>query len=158
LSTFDQFGQAPVTNLSPPSLPAHAEGDALKRRAEQQRAQRRWKLIFIALVIAIPVTIGAWIVSVDSQTAVPVPAATCQTVAAALSDGPDPSADPVGYAEAQVLPLRQITTSDAALGTAILQLSSAYESFYKSNGSKASSQLVSAAAKKIDQYCPGAAS
>src|ERR1700728_2213452 len=29
----------------------------------------------------------------------------CQQVSAVLSDGPDPSADPVGYAEAQVVPL-----------------------------------------------------
>jgi hypothetical protein len=121
-------------------------------------AQRRWKIIFVALVVAIPVTIGAWIASAHNQAAAPVPAATCQAVAAVLSDGPDPSVDPVGYAEAQVLPLRQITTSDAALRTAILQLSSAYESLYKSNGSKTSSQLVSAAAKKIVRYCPGATS
>jgi hypothetical protein len=148
-----------VTNLPPTSQPAHAEGREADLRAQEVRtAQRRWKIIFIALVLAIPVTIGAWIASVHSQTAPQVPAATCQAIAAALTDGPDPSADPVGYAEAQVLPLRQITTSDTALRTAIIQLSSAYESFYKSNGSKASSHLVSADANKIDRYCPGATS
>jgi hypothetical protein len=147
-----------VTNVPPTSQATHTEPDSSTPRAQQLRGARRWKIIFIALVIAIPVTIGAWIASAHSRTAAQVPAATCQALSAALSDGPDPSIDPVGYAEAQVLPLRQITTSDAALGTAILELSSAYESFYKSNGSKASSQLVSAAAKNVDHYCPGATS
>ena len=36
----------------------------------------------------------------------------CQQVSAVLSDGPDPDADPVGYAEAQIQPLHQIHTSD----------------------------------------------
>src|ERR1700733_15082867 len=47
---------------------------------------------------------------------------TCQQVTAALSDGPDPGADPVGYAEAQILPLRQIRTSDPTLKAAISRL------------------------------------
>jgi tRNA U34 5-methylaminomethyl-2-thiouridine-forming methyltransferase MnmC len=113
--------------------------------------------MFIVLILAIPVTIGLWIASVHGQTT-KVPAATCRAVAAALSDGPDPSADPVGYAEAQVLPLRQITTSDASLQTAIHQLSSAYESFYKSNGAAASSRLVHTADKSVDKFCPGVTS
>ena len=36
-----------------------------------------------------------------------------------LSNGPDPDADPVGYAQAQILPLREIDTSDANLHQAI---------------------------------------
>ncbi len=35
---------------------------------------------------------------------------TCKQVEAVLSDGPDPEADPVGYAQAQILPLREIHT------------------------------------------------
>ena len=53
---------------------------------------------------------------------------TCQRVSAVLSNGPDPDADPVGYAEAQVLPLRQTT------------------------------EAVAVASKKVDSICPGAAS
>ena len=37
----------------------------------------------------------------------------CTTISDVLSDGPDPGADPVGYAQAQVLPLRQLTIGDA---------------------------------------------
>ena len=84
------------------------------------------------------------------------PAASCQAVTAALANGPDPDADPVGYAEAQVRPLRHIVTSDAALHNAILQLSSAYESFYKDKGTSPSSKLVTSAEKSVDHLCPGA--
>lgn len=119
--------------------------------------QRRWKIVFIILVAAIPVFIGAWIVSANGGPP-SAPAASCQAVTAALANGPDPDADPVGYAEAQVLPLQNIDTSDAGLHTAILQLSSAYQSFYKDNGSASSKKLVGAAEKNVDHYCPRAAS
>jgi hypothetical protein len=83
---------------------------------------------------------------------------TCQSVAAVLSDGPDPGADPVGYAEAQVIPLMQIHTSDAALQGAIGKLASAYEQFYETKGSTASQRAVTAASNQVNAICPGAAS
>jgi hypothetical protein len=83
---------------------------------------------------------------------------TCQSVAAVLSDGPDPGADPVGYAEAQVIPLRQIHTSDAALEIAIDKLASAYEQFYETKGSAASKGAVTAASSQVNAICPGVAS
>jgi hypothetical protein len=135
------------------TTPPPPDGDLPERPA----TQRLWKIVFIVLILAIPVTIGLWIASVHTQTT-KVPATTCRAVAAALSDGPDPSADPVGYAEAQVLPLRQIKSSNAALQSAIHQLSSAYESFYKSNGGAASSKLVHSAEKSVDKFCPGVTS
>jgi len=86
-------------------------------------------------------------------------AQTCQEVGAVLSDGPDPGADPVGYAEAQILPLRQISVSDQALRTAINQLADAYQQFYASNGkSSDAKEAVAAASKKLNSTCPGAAS
>lgn len=85
--------------------------------------------------------------------------AACTAVSAALSDGPDPGADPVGYAEAQIRPLRAIRTSDAALRTAIRDLSGAYAQVFASNGtSAAANKAVEAAAKKVNAICPGAAS
>jgi len=74
-----------------------------------------------------------------------------------LSDGPDPGADPVGYAEAQVLPLRDIHTSDKALGTAIGDLASAYEQLFTTNGATAAKHAVSEASDKVNAICPGAA-
>ena len=84
---------------------------------------------------------------------------TCTQVSAVLSDGPDPDADPVGYAEAQILPLGQIRTSDAALRAAIGKLASAYQEFFDSNGASSSAKLaVASASKRINSLCPGAAS
>jgi hypothetical protein len=85
--------------------------------------------------------------------------ATCTKVSAVLSDGPDPNADPVGYAEAQILPLGQIRTSDARLRAAIGKLASAYRTFFDSNGSSSAAKLaVAAASKQVNSFCPGAAS
>lgn len=83
---------------------------------------------------------------------------TCQQVSAVLSDGPDPGADPVGYAFAQVLPLRQLHTSDDALRAAIDDLATAYQDFYSSNGGKGAAKAVSEASDKVNAICPGAAS
>lgn len=82
----------------------------------------------------------------------------CQSVAAALADGPDPDADPIGYTQAQVIPLRQIHTSDSALEAAVGNLASAYEQFYETKGSAAAKIAVSSASDKVNAICPGAAS
>ena len=83
----------------------------------------------------------------------------CISVADVLADGPDPDADPVGYAQAQVLPLRQLTISDAALHTAVLSLASAYETFTTSAKSTraASSAAVAKAENEVSKICPQAA-
>ncbi len=83
---------------------------------------------------------------------------TCTQVSAVLSDGPDPAVDPVGYAEAQILQLQQIRTPDAQLRAAIGRLAGAYRAFFDSNGSSGAAKLaVTAASKRIDSFCPGAA-
>lgn len=91
----------------------------------------------------------------DSASAVSI---ACQQVSAVLSDGPDPGADPVGYAEAQILPLRQIRTSGKNLQAAIGDLASAYQQFSASNGSGAAKQAVRRASDKVNAICPGATS
>jgi hypothetical protein len=83
---------------------------------------------------------------------------TCRDVAAVLSDGPDRGADPVGYAEAQVIPLRQIYTPGKSLRAAIDDLASAYRKFWRTNGSRAAKQAVRRADAKVNAICPGAAS
>jgi len=83
----------------------------------------------------------------------------CQQVSAVLSDGPDPNADPVGYAEAQILPLRHIGVGNLALRGTITQLADAYQEFFASNGKSSSAkEAVAVASKKLDSICPGAAS
>ena len=86
-------------------------------------------------------------------------ATACRQVSAVLSDGPDPDADPVGYAEAQILPLGQIRTSDSQLRVAITRLAHAYQAFYAGNGTSGSAKAaVASASKRISAFCPGAAS
>lgn len=84
-------------------------------------------------------------------------ARSCQSVSAVLSDGPDPTADPVGYAEAQILPLRQVQTSDRALRSAIDELDGAYEELFSTDGSAAAARAVTEASARLDAMCPGAA-
>lgn len=81
------------------------------------------------------------------------------SVADVLSDGPDPGADPVGYAEAQVTPLRQLTISDATLHHAVLTLASAYEAVSTSSSSThaSSAQAVAKAENEVNKICPQAA-
>jgi len=83
----------------------------------------------------------------------------CTTVTDVLSDGPAPDADPVGYAQAQVLPLRQLTISDAALRSAVMSLASAYEKYSTSSGSTrtAAAAVVTKAENEVNKICPQAA-
>jgi hypothetical protein len=84
---------------------------------------------------------------------------SCRQIGAVLADGPDPDADPAGYAEAQILPLRQVPIADAPLKTAVTQLDSAYQQLFGSHGkSAAAAAAVAAASKKVNAICPGAAS
>ena len=57
--------------------------------------------------------------------------------------------DPVGYAEAQVLPLHQLKLADGTLSHAVRQLDAAYKSFSSTNGAggKPAAGKVSAAEK-----------
>jgi hypothetical protein len=96
--------------------------------------------------------------SSKNTTSAQVKTRTCKQVEAVLSDGPEPEADPLGYAQAQILPLRQIHTSDEKLRQAIDGLASAYQAFSASNGAGATKSAVSAASKTIDAICPGATS
>lgn len=76
-----------------------------------------------------------------------------------LTDGPDSDADPVGYAEAQVLPLRQLTIGDAKLHSAVLSLAAAYSTFSTSTAPTrgAAAQMVAKAENEVNKICPQAA-
>jgi hypothetical protein len=92
-----------------------------------------------------------------SVTSVTAATAACDQVSAVLADGPDPDADPVGYAQAQILPLRQIRTSDATVGKAIVTLAGAYSSYSAANGTnKTITATLNGAINRINALCPGA--
>jgi hypothetical protein len=84
--------------------------------------------------------------------------ATCEVIGAALADGPDPSADPVGYAEAQVLPLRQVRTDDAKLQEVVKALARAYQQQFASDGAPSATRAVNKASGQLNAICPGVAS
>jgi hypothetical protein len=85
--------------------------------------------------------------------------APCQRLTAVLSNGPDPDADPVGYAQAQVIQLRRIELSNKQLRRSVRQLATAYAAYSKSDGkSKPAKAEVKRAVKAVNAVCPGAAS
>jgi hypothetical protein len=83
---------------------------------------------------------------------------TCVKVAAVLSDGPDQGADPVGYAEAQIVPLRQVHTSNTTLKGAIDTLSGAYQQYYTTNGASSAKRALKNASAALNRICPGVVS
>jgi hypothetical protein len=110
----------------------------------------------LALVVALVVALTACgSSSKPARSSAQVKKQTCQQVEAALSDGPDPEADPVGHAQAQILPLREIHTTDPTLHQAIDALAAAYRSFSSTDGSNVAKSAVSAASKTIEHLCPG---
>jgi hypothetical protein len=82
-------------------------------------------------------------------------AASCTQISATLSDGPDPGADPIGYAEAQIRPLRALHLQDAALRAAVDRLADAYAAVFASNDtSAAASRSLAAAVAALNKTCP----
>jgi hypothetical protein len=119
-------------------------------------AQCRWSVaVAVAVAMALMVLLGACGSSKPVSSSAQVEKQTCKQVEAVLSDGPEPEADPVGHAQAQVLPLREIHTSDGALHQAIDTLAAAYQSFSSSDGSSTAKSAVSTAGKTIGHLCPG---
>lgn len=78
----------------------------------------------------------------------------CTAVSDVLANGPDPDADAVGYAQAQVLPLRQLKIGEAALRGDVLALALAYQAFSTDGGSAAA---VTKAENSVNSICPQAA-
>lgn len=117
-------------------------------------AQRR-RSVAVAMAMALMVLLGACGSSKPAHSSAQVEKQTCEQVQAALSDGPDPEVDPVGHAQAQIVPLREIHTADGTLHQAIDTLAAAYQSFSSTDGSSAAKSTVSAASKTIEHLCPG---
>jgi hypothetical protein len=89
----------------------------------------------------------------------PVPAdSVCTRVADVLSNGPDPGADPVGYAEAQIRLLGAVHATNPALARAISRLDADFRAEYTHGATPAARHAVATGRKDIDRYCPGAAS
>jgi hypothetical protein len=114
------------------------------------------RLVAVAVAMALVVLLGACgSSSKPAPSSAQVKKQTCKQVEAALSDGPDPEADPVGHAQAQILPLREIHTPDGPLHQAIDTLAAAYQTFSSTHGASQAKRAVGAASKTIEHLCPG---
>jgi hypothetical protein len=83
----------------------------------------------------------------------------CTAVSDVLADGPDSTADSVGYAEAQILPLKQLKLSTAKLQTAVTNLDAAFTTFVGAKSSSTQTQAavqVTSAENAVNAICPGA--
>jgi hypothetical protein len=135
----------------------------VQRAAMSRRSRLRSRGLPAALSAALATLVAAALLaacgSSSKSTAASAPTGrqACKQVEAALSDGPEPEADPVGYAQAQILPLHRIHTTDAQLASAIGGLASAYEQFTASKGSHQAKNAVNNATKTIEALCPGIA-
>ncbi len=122
-----------------------------------KRAGNALRTVIAALLLTVlpAVLLTACGSSSKPLTSAQVKQQTCKRVEAALSDGPDPEADPVGHAQAQILPLHEIHTSDTKLASAISDLASAYQQFTASDGASSATTAVNSATSTIKALCPG---
>jgi hypothetical protein len=121
---------------------------------------RRGRVGLTSLALAVPLLAACSSSSsagISGQTQ--APAAVCQKVLGVLSDGPDPDADPVGYALSQIAPLGQIHTSDNDLARRLSDLITADRALVSSNGSDhAATKSIAKDDADLNKVCPGAAS
>ena len=115
----------------------------------------RGRLAAAAVISVAALSLASCSSSDSSATAV---AASCQKVVGVLSNGPDPDADPVGYAEAQYHPLAALHLRDTTVNTDAHRLGRAFHAVFTSNGSAVSATALAKAEKVIDRVCPGATS
>ena len=123
-------------------------------------AIRPRSLALASVAVAVPMWVaGASTPSGAAVKSAHAPTALCQKVLAVLSDGPDPGADPVGYALSQILPLGQIHTSDHAVSTTLHSLIENDRALVKSKGSdKSAKKAIKKADNSLNKACPGVAS
>lgn len=83
----------------------------------------------------------------------------CTAVTDVLADGPDPDSDSVGYAEAQILPLKQVTLADSSVRSAVARLDAAFDAFTGAQGAARTQAgtTVTSAENALNALCPGAA-
>jgi hypothetical protein len=120
--------------------------------------QCRWRPAALGVTIALLVASSTILAACGTTSSAVSIGPTCQKIGAILSDGPDPSADPVGYAEAQVAPLRAVKSTNSNLQDAVSNLATAYEQFFTTDGNHESASVLTSAENSLNQLCPGVAS
>jgi hypothetical protein len=85
----------------------------------------------------------------------------CLALTDVLANGPDSTADSVGYAQAQILPLKQLKLDESAVQSAVSRLDAAFTAFVGAKDSSAQTQAavqVTSAENAVNALCPGATS
>ena len=127
------------------------------RALQERHLSRRVALTSLALAVPLLAACSSGSAGGGSSQA-QAPATVCQKVMAVLADGPDPDADPVGYALSQIAPLGQIHTSDHALAKQLSDLIAADHALVNTNGSdRAATKSIAKDDKSLNNVCPGVA-
>ena len=124
------------------------------------------RLLAVLALAAAPSATAAACSSSSSATAAPTSSAAalaqdCTAVSDVLADGPDSTADSVGYAQAQILPLKQLKLTEANVQSAVNRLDAAFTAFVGAKTSSAQTQAavqVTSAENAVNALCPGASS
>ena len=141
--------------------------NATVRTASTPLARRRpARLLAVLALAAVTSATAAACGSSSSATASATNSASalsqdCTAVSDVLADGPDATADSVGYAQAQILPLKQLKLVDSTVQSAVTRLDAAFTAFVAAKGSSAQTQAavqVTSAENAVNALCPGAAS
>jgi hypothetical protein len=123
-----------------------------------RRLPRRVGLTSVALAVPVLAACSSG-ASGGGASQAQAPAAVCQKVLGVLADGPDPDADPVGYALSQIGPLGQIHTSDHSLAQQLSDLIAADHALVNANGSDhAATKSIAKDDADLNKVCPGVAS
>lgn len=119
------------------------------------RSYSRGTTVALAALLAGGLALSACGSSGSATATASVVKSACTKVNDALSDGPDPDADALGYAEAQVKPLFAIKTADAPLQRAITSLADAYQAYFRANGKSGTATVVKTSQSTINRLCKG---
>jgi hypothetical protein len=126
------------------------------------KGRLRFRYVVLAgLAVAVPVwtAYSASGASGGTSHVARAPAALCQTLNGIFSDGPDPDADPVGYALSQIRPLEAIHTADDSVSAALTKLIAADRALVQSNGiDPAARSAIKTADASVNDSCPGVVS
>jgi hypothetical protein len=128
--------------------------------ARQYRPGLSGRRVPVLIALAASVLVTAVLVTAcgsgsGGQAAASAVSASCTQISAMLSDGPDPGSDPVGYAEAQIRPLRALHIPQAGLRSTVGRLAGAYAAVFASNDkSAAAGSELKAAVAALNKVCP----
>lgn len=143
-----------MRQMAPTNHPAEDPAVFRGRPRYRKRAGARLTAVLATVMLALLLA-ACGSSSKPKLTSAQVTRQACKRVEAALSDGPEPEADPVGHAQAQILPLSEIHTTNPRLASAIETLDTAYRQFSATKGGAPAKAAVESATKKIEALCPG---